>query len=173
MILTLKFSGFGLGNCNILKNNQLFASLKKGIFSSKMQVKHESSDLIIKEKDSDRKMVQIFNLGSDQPVAETTLNGKEDLFKDSVKFGSTVAYVTIGENEFALLEMQAAPSQFVWVDRNKKEVIHYDITNLEKIAKKPLKFGCYSMSFVPDAPGQEHLLLLFMGIYLLQRSVLK
>ena len=163
MILTLKFSGFMLHSCEIYKNNDLFASLKHSwTFSKKATAKSNRFRWEIKEKNTDKTTIQIIDLDTNEFIGET--DGVDD---------TAISNIKIGEMVYLLSEKENAPHQYVWINGNNQEIIHYDITNIEDVISIPFKKGRYAMSFIPDNPGKEDLILLFLGIFLLRLRVLR
>jgi hypothetical protein len=163
MILTLKFSGFMLHRCEIFKNDDLFASLKHSwTFTKKATAQSIGFRWEIKEKNALKTTIQIIDLDTNEFIGET--DGIDD---------AAISNIKIGEEIYLLSEKENAPCQYVWINGSNQEIIHYDITNIEDIVSMPFKKGRYAMSFIPDDPSKEYLILLFLGIFLLRLRVLK
>jgi len=160
-----------LHTCKIFNNQDFFGKLSFGWFlSSKNTAQFQTLKLEIKEIGSEEKTFQIFDADKNLLLAETKI---KDLKNTDEGSEIILPEITIGGKNCMLKEVTKSSHQYAWLEENNGEVVHFDMTNLDNAKSLPVTFNGYIMVCTSDSSNTEHMALLFLGMYILRKKVLK
>ena len=148
-----------------------FGSLKfSWPFSSKATAVYSNVTWEINEKDN---LLHVKDLVNDRIVSGASLKETQDLPVTFRIEGFVECEVRVSGKKYLLIKRKDSPAQYVWLNEHEEELIHYENTRLENTPAKRLKINKFIMANIPDKPTYDHIVLFFIGVYMLRRAAIK